>query len=368
MRKSQPTLGRLILTALCALLPLVAAVPVVTHSAQQQSAPRKYLIKPLNLGTNTEIRARSTRNLQVQVTDENDRPVSDVPLLFLLAGLAAGRGGNLGTLVAQSGVGNVAGQTAGSNAGSLAGQAASNVTGAAGAGQSAGSGAGSLAGQGAGSSSVGNAASQLSARAVTNQYGVATVNFTAPDAVGNSLRLQVRVEGTDVMWEGELSVVRAEAVAETSLSVAPVATTASLPTLDAEEKACVDLINQFRAEHQHPPLKVSVKLTLAAQWLSRDNADNKPDDPSHTDSLGRDVGTRLRHFGYDISVLKENIVVGADAANATMQVWKASGFHIRNLLNADVILVGVGRVCKKGAKSGCHWTVILGDLPDQTIP
>lgn len=352
MRKSLITLRRFTLTALSALLPLVAAVPVVTHSAQQQSAPRKYLIKPLNLGTNTEIRARSTRNLQVQVTDENDRPVSDVPLLFMLAGLAAGRGGNLGTLLAQ----------AGSNAASAA-----STAGTAGAASTAGA-AGASAAQGAGSSGVGNAVSQISARAVTNQYGVATVNFTAPDAVGNSLRLQVRMEGTDVMWEGELSVVRVEAVEDTSLSVAPVANTASLPTLDAEEKACVDLINQFRAEHQHPPLKVSVKLTLAAQWLSRDNADNKPDDPSHTDSLGRDVGTRLRHFGYDISVLKENIVVGADAANATMQVWKASGFHIRNLLNADVILVGVGRVCKKGAKSGCHWTVILGDLPDQTIP
>ena len=342
MRKSNLTFRCLFLTAgFAAVLGWTQTVPSDAMRSIQD-APRKYLIKPLNLGTNTEIRARSTRNLQVQVTDENDRPVSDVPLLFMLAGLAAGRGGNLGTLVAQTG----------GSAGSASGSAASS---AAGAGQSAGSGAGNLA-------------SQLSARAVTNQYGIGQVTFTAPETVGRSLRLQVQVEGTNIVWEGEFSVIRAEVAEDTSQPSIPVNNLAALPTLDAEERACVALINQFRAEHQHPPLKVSVKLTQAAQWLSRDNADHKPDNPSHTDSLGRDVGKRLNHFGYEISVLKENIVVNASSAAAAMQVWKVSGFHIRNLLNADVIMVGVGRVCKPGAKSGCHWTVLLGDLPDQTIP
>ncbi len=119
--------------------------------AQQQTAPRKYLIKPLNLGTNTEIRARSTRNLQVQVTDENDRPVPDAPVLFLLGGGGSGSGG-----------------------------------------------AGSFAGQ-------------TSLRATTNTQGIANVNFTAGDTVGSSTRLEVRVEGSDAVWQGTLSVVRAAA-------------------------------------------------------------------------------------------------------------------------------------------------------------
>jgi hypothetical protein len=119
--------------------------------AQQQTAPRKYLIKPLNLGTNTEIRARSTRNLQVQVTDENDRPVPDAPVLFLLGG-----------------------------------------------GGSGGSGAGTLAGQ-------------TSLRTTTNSQGIANVNFTAGDAVGSSTQLEVRVEGSDAVWQGTLNIVRAAA-------------------------------------------------------------------------------------------------------------------------------------------------------------
>lgn len=118
---------------------------------QQQAGPRKYLIKPLNLGTNTEIRARSTRNLQVRVTDENDRPVPDAPVLFLLGGGGSGSG----------------------NAGSLSGQ--------------------------------------TSLHATTNSQGVAQVNFTASDSAGSNTKIKVQVEGSDAVWEGTLSVISAQA-------------------------------------------------------------------------------------------------------------------------------------------------------------
>ena len=287
---------------------------------QPQTAPRKYIIKPLNLGTNTEIRARSTRNLQVQVTDENDRPIPDVPLLFLLAGIVSG----------------------GSSGGALAGQA--------------------------GNSAAQALAGQTSLRAVTNAQGIANMNFTAPDAAGSSMRLQIRVEGSDAVWQGDLSIARAEAIFESPQNAAPMVSATSLPPLDAEEQACLALVNQFRADNHQPPIKVSVKLTNAAKWLSQDNADNKPDDPDHTDSLGRDAGKRLADFGYAADIIKENIVVGAQSAALAMQVWTASGFHIRNLVNAQVKVIGVSRVCKKGAKLGCHWTVILGSTEDPTLP
>ncbi len=320
MRRNKLTMVVLILAVLIAPInttrPTVEAAEVAAQ--QQQTAPRKYIIKPLNLGTNTEIRARSTRNLQVQVTDENDRPMPDVPLLFLLAGIASGSGAAL------------AGQAGNSAAQALAGQ--------------------------------------TSLRAVTNPYGIANLNFTAPDAVGRAMRLQIRVEGTDAMWEGTLEMVRTEAIPEPPHNPGPLDSNIPLPTLDAEEKACLALINQFRADNQQPPVKVSVRLTLAAQWLSHDNADNKADDPDHTDSQGRDVGKRLSDFGYSADIIKENIVVGAETAALAMQVWTASGFHIRNLANADVKVIGISRVCKKSAKSGCHWSVILGSTEDQTLP
>lgn len=314
-----------------------------TMSAQQQTAPRKYIIKPLNLETNTEIRARSTRNIQVQVTDENDRPIPDAPLLLLLSGIGAGNNA-AGTLAAQT-VGNVTG--------AAAGQAASSVTGAA--GQIVNSGVGNLAGQ-------------SSVRALTDQYGIARATLTTNDSVGSSLRLQLRVEGTDVTWEGTLDVVHIESVVETVQNVAQMKNDGPLPSMEAEDQACIALINQFRQEYQLPTLRVSVKLTKAAQWLSKDNAENKPDDPDHTDSLGRDVGKRLLDFGYQAIDIKENIVVGATTAAQAMKVWLDSGFHIRNMLNARVKMIGVSRVCKKDAKFGCHWTVMMGSSEDQVIP
>ena len=226
MRKSKFTMVLLILAAL--LTPIIATRPTSeaaeVATQQQQTAPRKYIIKPLNLGTNTEIRARSTRNLQVQVTDENDHPMPDVPLLILLA--AIGSGGS---------------------AGALAGQA--------------------------GSSAAQALAGQTSLRVVTNSYGIANVNFTASDAVGRAMRLQIRVEGTDTMWEGTLDIARAEASFEPPQNAAPPVSPASLLTLDAEEKACLALINQFRAENQQAPVKVSVKLTNAADCIKRGSCD-----------------------------------------------------------------------------------------------
>ena len=346
MRKSKFTMVWLLLAAL--LTPIIATRPTVeaaeVTTQQPQTAPRKYIIKPLNLGTNTEIRARSTRNLQVQVTDENDRPMPDVPLLLLLSGIGSG----------SSVAGTFAGQTAGSVAGTVAGQAASSSAGVL-AGQTGGSAAQTLAGQ-------------TSFRAVTNPYGIANVNFTATDSVGSAMRLQIRVEGADAVWEGTLNIARAEAIFEPPNNAAPIVSAIPLPTLDAEESACLALINQIRAENQQPPVKISVKLTNAAKWLSHDNADNKPDDPDHTDTLGRDVGKRLADFGYTADIIKENIVVGAETAARAIQIWKESGFHIRNLVNADVKVMGISRVCKKGAKFGCHWTVILGSTEDQTLP
>jgi hypothetical protein len=62
-----------------------------TVSAEQLTQPN-YKIRPVDdqgrpvdLGRTLSVRARSTRQFQIQVTDENDRPVPDLPILFSLA-------------------------------------------------------------------------------------------------------------------------------------------------------------------------------------------------------------------------------------------------------------------------------------------
>lgn len=131
----------------------------VATEITQQTAPRKYLIKPMNLGTNTEIRARSTRNIQVRVTDENDRPVPDVPVLFLIGGAAAGAGGG--------------------------------------------------AGAGASASSVGSFAGQASSQVTTNAQGVAQVNFTAANAPNTPVNITASVPGTNASLEMAFRIISA---------------------------------------------------------------------------------------------------------------------------------------------------------------
>jgi hypothetical protein len=61
---------------------------------QQPAAQKHYVVRPVGLGSNISVRARSTRQIQVRVTDDRDKPVPDLPILFALGGKGFG---SLGT-------------------------------------------------------------------------------------------------------------------------------------------------------------------------------------------------------------------------------------------------------------------------------
>jgi hypothetical protein len=53
---------------------------------QQPATGQRYLLRPpAGQGSSLSVSARSTRQLQIQVTDENDHPMPDLPILFSLA-------------------------------------------------------------------------------------------------------------------------------------------------------------------------------------------------------------------------------------------------------------------------------------------
>jgi uncharacterized protein YaiE (UPF0345 family) len=68
--------------------------------AEHQAAQARYILRPpAGQGASLSVAARSTRQVQIQVTDENDHPVPDLPILFSLAnpclgslGVGAGAG------------------------------------------------------------------------------------------------------------------------------------------------------------------------------------------------------------------------------------------------------------------------------------
>ncbi|MFP5261283.1 MAG: hypothetical protein ACLGJB_05185 [Blastocatellia bacterium] len=57
--------------------------------AGTQTSQAKF-IRPLGRGLDLSIKARGTRQLQVRVTDENDKPLPDVPVVFSLGGGGVG--------------------------------------------------------------------------------------------------------------------------------------------------------------------------------------------------------------------------------------------------------------------------------------
>jgi hypothetical protein len=56
-----------------------------TVTVEQPTIQQRYTLRPpAGQGSTLSVSARSTRQIQIQVTDENDRPVPDLPILFSL--------------------------------------------------------------------------------------------------------------------------------------------------------------------------------------------------------------------------------------------------------------------------------------------
>jgi uncharacterized protein YkwD len=143
------------------------------------------------------------------------------------------------------------------------------------------------------------------------------------------------------------------------------ATVTADPVLDAQEVAMCKAINKFRAEHGRAPLKVSVALVRAAEWMSNDMAHN--DNFDHTDTRGRHFDTRLNAFGYNKPTKGENIAAGESTAAETVNQWKNSAGHRANMLNAKFKVMGVGRAHDDNSMFGWYWTADFGGTVTRTM-
>lgn len=137
-------------------------------------------------------------------------------------------------------------------------------------------------------------------------------------------------------------------------------------TLDAEEQAFLNLINNYRSANGLSPLQASVLLTNAADWMSNDMAVKGYF--SHTDSAGRDPFTRMRNFGYNFNTwLGENIAAGYSDATNTFNQWKNSPGHNANMLQPEFKAIGIGRVVNSGSFYRYYWTTDFGGVVDSVL-
>jgi hypothetical protein len=126
------------------------------------------------------------------------------------------------------------------------------------------------------------------------------------------------------------------------------------------EKNLLQLINNYRSQNGLPALSWSSSLSQAAAWMSNDmNANNYF---SHTDSAGRNPGTRIKQCGYNWTSYAENIFPNSTEPQDAFDAWKNSPPHNANMLNASYREAGIGLV-------GNYWTLDLGSVSSSnTVP
>lgn len=127
--------------------------------------------------------------------------------------------------------------------------------------------------------------------------------------------------------------------------------TAAEIEMNAEEQKLLQLINEYRAANNLPALKQTSKLTDAAVWFSQDL--NKTKKLEHTDSLGRDLTTRLMNCGYVASGFGENIA-NASTAQGAFEQWKKSPPHNEEMLDPGRKVAGIGQ-------TGNFWVLDAGN-------
>jgi uncharacterized protein YkwD len=117
---------------------------------------------------------------------------------------------------------------------------------------------------------------------------------------------------------------------------------------------------RFRREQGRGGLRVNDALNRAAQYFADYLA--RTDEFSHT-ADGKEPWERAARFGYDYSIVAENIAweyssagfTTRDLARRFVEGWKKSPGHRKNMLDPDVDEIGVGVAASK--KTGRYYAV-----------
>ena len=128
---------------------------------------------------------------------------------------------------------------------------------------------------------------------------------------------------------------------------------------DGEERAFLDLINDYRRKNGAGNLSSQNQLGAAADHHSQDMASKNYF--SHKLSNGDSPEKNIERFGYTgWSYFGENIAAGQETAKAAMDAWKSSPEHDRNMRNKNFTEIGIGRAYNKSSKYGWYWTTTFG--------
>ncbi len=132
------------------------------------------------------------------------------------------------------------------------------------------------------------------------------------------------------------------------------------PDLTLGRQLMIDGTNAFRRENGKPPMRLNPELEAAAISFAQFMANN--DKYGHTVD-GHEPWERARLAGYDYCLVDENIAFAEVPAGTTaqqlvdtfVQLWEKSPEHRENLLDADVVDIGVA--ISRDEKTGKYYAV-----------
>ena len=113
-------------------------------------------------------------------------------------------------------------------------------------------------------------------------------------------------------------------------------------TMNSDEQAIVDAVNQVRAQNGLAPLQVNGQLVQMAHLQANNMATYNT--MSHTIAAAPQPGLtdRASYIGYNYSWLGENIAFNYSDTGSVMNAWMNSPGHRANILDANYTQIGVG--------------------------
>jgi len=156
------------------------------------------------------------------------------------------------------------------------------------------------------------------------------------------------------------------------LAIVPMAKAA---TIDTEEQAFVDLLNDYRKSLGRTELKISKSVTNGSEVFAEDLSNNPGDSDvcKHIETNGRAPEERGQKYGYYF--LSENMGWSYETGQQIFDAWKASEGHKENMNNSGGRTVGIARVYNESAigKTDCNGNTISSpwfwvmDLSDEGV-
>jgi uncharacterized protein YkwD len=136
-------------------------------------------------------------------------------------------------------------------------------------------------------------------------------------------------------------------------------------SLDAEERAFLTVINDYRAQRGVQPLTVSENLTRAATWMATDMGSKNYF--SHGDSKGRSAQERIAECGGSMAS-GENLGAGPQITTAAQafDLWHTSPAHDANMLYSAYRQIGIARVQVPGSYYTYYWVTTFDVHDDGT--